>query len=243
MIPMAGMNDAILTVQERLGYVFNDPELLKLSLTHPSFAQDSGSEEGSNQRLEFLGDAILGMVIAELLYHHYPHEQEGFLTRRRSALVKGAVLVEIAEALELEPFLRMGRAEINAGARGRNSRLEDAVEAVIGAVYLDGGLQPARNLVHRLYGNVEERLKTGMVHHNPKGRLQEWVQSRGGNTDDIVYAIRETTGPDHARNFLIELSLSGKIIGKGQASSRKQAESEAAIVGLKTLEAGSASSS
>lgn len=232
---MAAPPDALTELEHRLGYTFRRRELLVLSLTHPSYAQEREWPGQSNQRLEFLGDSVLGMIIADALYERYPDEPEGFLTRRRSALVKGGVLFEIAEDIALEEYMWMGRAELNAGGRGRQSRLEDALEAVFGAIYLDGGLEATREVVYRLYGDLEARLNEAMDSHNPKGQLQEWVQREGDTTADIEYVIRETTGPDHARIFHIDLFLKGEKIGEGEASSRKMAESQAAALGLAEL--------
>lgn len=218
-------------------YTFKRRDLLVLSLTHPSWVSESPDPEGvnSNQRLEFLGDAVLNIVISEWLYNQFPGEQEGFLTRNRAALVKGKILVEIAEELELEPYLKLGKSETNAGGRGRRSRLEDALEAVMGAVYVDGGLEAARSVIARIFGDLTTRLDANLLDHNAKGRLQEKIQEWGGTTHDIEYHLLDTTGPDHDRKFTVELRYKGERLGEGAAKSRKAAESLAAKAGLQFL--------
>ncbi len=233
---MSELNESGLkSLETRLGYTFKRRELLVLSLTHPSWEQEDESARETNQRLEFLGDSVLGLIVADKLYATYPKHPEGFLTRNRSALVKGKVLVSIATEIGLESHLRLGRAEQNAGNRGRHSRLEDALEALVGAVYLDGGLKAARRVVLHLYGDLGERLSQGLSDHNAKGQLQEFVQSKGGSTSDIDYVLSDTTGPDHQRRFTVQLEVNGIRIGSGEAASRKAAESIAARNGLSAL--------
>lgn len=223
-------------LQEQLGYRFRDETLLTLALTHPSLLQDSPSILQSNERLEFLGDSVLNLVMAETLYRRFLDEPEGMLTRCRSALVKSHVLFAVAEASGLESALRLGRAEINSGERGRQSRLENALEALLGAVYLDGGLDAARAVIARLFGDLETRLAALLTGHNAKGRLQEWVQAHGGSVADIVYQLDSVSGPDHARTYAITVLLRGAPAGSGAGTSRKSAEGHAAAAALERLE-------
>lgn len=226
----------ITLLEARLGYSFKRRELLVLALTHPSRIRNGrDSAKASNQRLEFLGDAVLNLVVSELLYERFPDRAEGFLTRNRAALVKGEILVQLAERINLDLFIRVGKAEKNAGARGRLSRLEDALEAVTGAVYLDGGLESARSVIGRLFGNLDELLSHNLEAHNSKGRLQEFIQEQGGTTSEIDYVMVNSSGPDHERSFSIQLKYRGEVIGEGIAGTRKAAESIAAREGLKHL--------
>lgn len=225
-------------LEAALGHSFARPELLELALTHPSWLQEKKlAPSHSNQRLEFLGDAVLALLISERLYREFPEEPEGVLSHRRATLVKGAHLVEIAKILSLDTFIRCGKSELNEGRRGLSSRLEDALEAVIGAVYLDGGLDAARNLINNLYRNLEPMHENGKDDHNAKGRFQEYVQEIGGTTDEIVYELVGSSGPDHDRTFEVVLLYKGEKVGSGSGRSRKSAESEAARQGLACLQA------
>jgi ribonuclease-3 len=221
-------------LEERLGYRFTDQLLLKRALTHPSFCH--GQEEAAhNQRLEFLGDAILGMVVAEALYHELPEEREGVLTRYRSMLVKGDQLCQLARELRLGEFIRLGESEAGTGGRDRPSILEDALEAVIGAIYLDSGLEAARDAALRLYGSLHQRLEKLNGDHNPKGRLQELLQPRLGN-EAIEYRLAGEEGPDHRKQFTVEVWIQGKCRGSGIGDSKKLAEEAAASEALKQID-------
>ncbi len=222
-------------LENRLSYSFKRRELLVLSLTHPSYLQENSNLNASNQRMEFLGDSVLGFIVADELYQLYPEQSEGELTQQRSALVKGHVLREIAEELDLESHILIGKAELNAGTRGRASRMEDALEALIAAIYLDGGLKAAREVVVHIFGDFRARLASGLTNHNAKGQLQEYVQRLGGTTADIEYALVQVSGPDHQKEFHISLKVNGVPVGEGRASSRKMAESLAAQQGLEQL--------
>lgn len=220
-------------LEERIGYPFTDKELLQRALTHPSYGQDD-RESPHNQRLEFLGDAVLGLVLAEALFAQLPDEREGTLTRFRSMLVKGHQLCQLAREIGLGDYLRIGDAEASQGGRERDSILEDAFEAVIAAVYLDGGLPATREVVLKIYGPLEARLELQTESHNPKGRLQELLQPKLGN-DSIEYRLTEASGPDHLRHFTVEVWIQGVCTGTGSGHSKKLAESAAALDALDKL--------
>jgi len=221
-------------LQERIGYTFAEPALLLRSLTHPSYVRP-GSGATHNQRLEFLGDAVLGMILAEALFHELPDEREGTLTRYRSILVKGRQLSQLAREIGLGQYLLLGEAEEAQGGRRRSSMLEDAFEALIGAVYLDGGLEAARTSILKVYGSISGRLEIQLEAHNPKGKLQEMLQPVLGN-ESIEYRLIEESGPDHDKRFTVEVWISGECRGSGLGNTKKLAEEEAAREALETLD-------
>lgn len=221
-------------LEQVLGHSFADGSLLERALTHPSHS--GGAEDFNYQRLEFLGDAVLGLVLAEQLFRLLPDEREGVLTRYRAMLARGGQLSELAREIELGSYLRLGAAEEANGGRLRDSILEDALEALIGALYLDAGLAAAEAMVLRLFGDVRGRLDKQLGHHNPKGRLQELLQPELGN-DAIEYRIVETEGPDHAKTFKVEVFVSGEALGSGSGASKKTAEEAAARVALESVAA------
>lgn len=212
---------------ERLGYVFHDAALLECALTHTSYRQDHPEAGPGNQRLEFLGDAVLQLVVTEALFAAYPAEREGVLSKRRAALTKGSFQVGLARELGLDGLLRLGASEEAAGGRERASALEDAFEALVGAVYLDGGLEPARRVVLGLYGDLRARLAAVEGEDNPKGRLQELIQPEHGN-DALRYEVVRIEGADHARAFEVAVRLHQQVLGRGRGSSKKLAEEAAA---------------
>lgn len=225
----------IAQLQAKIGYTFKDNQLLHCALTHPSYSKDSG-EQQHNQRLEFLGDAVIGLVLAEQLYCDFPDEREGVLTRYRSMLVKGEQLYELALELSLGDYIYLGDAEDSQGGRERASILEDALEATIGAVYLDGGLDAARSTIRKIYGQLSSRVEEQLSRHNPKGKLQEHFQPMLGN-DAISYRLIESTGPDHQKEFTVEVWVDGSCLGEGTGNSKKNAEEEAARAALGNLKA------
>lgn len=229
---MADQAHEFRALEERIGYTFQDGRLLQRALTHPSYLQGS-SELEHNQRLEFLGDAVLGLVLAEALFTDLPAEREGTLTRFRSILAKGNQLALIAAEIELGAVLRLGDAEHSMGGRERPSILEDAFEALIGAIYRDGGLSAAREVVLRLYGPLTDRLDFQMEAHNPKGRLQELHQPTLGN-QAIEYRLVEESGPDHRKHFTVEVWIDGTRRGRGSGNSKKLAEEAAALEALES---------
>jgi len=226
-------NNSLPSLEGEMGYSFKNRTLLEQAVTHPSFRPAEGSV-AHNQRLEFLGDAVLGLVLAESLYEELPNEREGTLTRFRSMLVKGNQLHHLAQKLSLGTYLRMGEGEEAMGGRERPSILEDAFEAVIGAVYEDGGIEAAKAVARKVYGPLGPLLDRLMDEHNPKGRLQEIFQPTHGN-DSIEYRLSGQSGPDHAKQFEIEVWIDGTCRGKGKGHSKQRAEEAAALEALESV--------
>ena len=222
-------------LEEKLGYTFHDRRLLENALTHSSYANENKSKgETSNERLEFLGDSVLGMVVADHLYRTHPNMPEGELTRTRAALVCEDSLVEVAAQLELGQYLKLGRGEDAGGGRKRPSIQADAVEAVIAAVYLDGGIGSARKLITNFILTNNEREQEGAV-RDFKTALQELVQRESGRV--LSYRLMGESGPDHAKVFSVEVDLDGKPIGAGEGRSKKEAEQNAAKAAMARLRA------
>lgn len=218
-------------LQGRIGYTFRDPALLRESLLHPSYVQDHPEETGNNQRLEFLGDAVLDIVLSEELFHLFPEEREGVLTQYRSILAKGLFLSDLAERLGLHDCLLMSKAEMRLQGHKRPSSLEDAFEALVGAIYLDSDLPTTRRIVLPWYGDIPQELHGHRFISNPKGRLQELVQPRLGN-EAIRYQVRSEEGEAHDRFFVVELFLQDELLATGTGKSKKEAETQAAISAL-----------
>lgn len=216
--------------ERKIGYSFNDRSLLVTALTHPSWAQQHEGEE-NNQRLEFLGDSVLSLILAEELFRRMPHKREGVLTRSRAALSKRALLSTLAVELGLDAQIRLSEAEERNGGRSRASILEDTLESVAGAVYLDCGFEAARKVILGWYGDIPGRLRIILGTHNPKGRLQELVQPTMGN-EAIVYELMSEDGPPHLRTFTVRVLIEGKQMGEGRGSSKKEAEENAASEAL-----------
>lgn len=222
-------------LEEKLGYTFHDRRLLENALTHSSYANENKSKgETSNERLEFLGDSVLGMVVADHLYRTHPDMPEGELTRTRAALVCEDSLVEVAAQLELGQYLKLGRGEDAGGGRKRPSIQADAVEAVIAAVYLDGGIGSARKLITNFILTNNEREQEGAV-RDFKTALQELVQRESGRV--LSYRLMGESGPDHAKVFSVEVDLNGRPIGAGEGRSKKEAEQNAAKAAMAKLKA------
>jgi len=224
-------------LQGRIGHVFRDPALLERALTHASWIQDNPGAPGNNQRLEFLGDSVLQLVLTEALFALFPGGREGELTKRRAVLGKGEFLAGLAREIGLDSCLLMGANEEASGGRGRDAALEDAFEALVGAVELDGGIERARTVVLGIYGDLGARLASLEGHANPKGRLQEIVQPLHGN-QAIRYEVLSTDGADHSREYEVAVLLLERRIGQGRGSSKKLAEEDAARAALKALDAG-----
>jgi ribonuclease-3 len=215
----------------QLSHDFSDAALLELALTHRS----AGGQH--NERLEYLGDAVLGFVIADLLYQRFSAADEGQLSRLRAALVRRETLAEVAQDLRLGDFLQMGAGELGAGGQNRTSTLADALEAVLGAVFLDAGVDAARDLIQRLFAARIERLDPDVVLKDAKTRLQEWLQSQGRSLPG--YEIIEQSGPQHQQTFRVGCLLEadgGQTEGIG--SSRRRAEQAAAEAMLERLHIG-----
>lgn len=219
------------TLEEKLGYAFRDLSLLENALTHSSCANESRGRLQSNERLEFLGDSILGMVVAEHLYRSHPDLPEGELTRTRAALVCEESLVEVARELDLGSFLKLGRGEEAGGGRDRPSIRADAVEAVLAAVYLDGGIGSARKIIQKYILSREvDGLNGGRDY---KTALQELVQRESGQL--LRYCLTGQEGPDHDKRFFVAVELNGVPVGRGRGRSKKEAEQMAAKAAIQEL--------
>lgn len=211
----------------RIGYAFQDKNNLLLALTHSSYANENRHEGlRSNERLEFLGDAVLNISISETIYRRYPMLSEGEMTKARASIVCETTLVKSANNLEIGRFLLLGRGEELTGGRTRTSILSDAFEAVIGAIYIDGGMQPARQFIlNQLEKLMEDTLK-GLNTLDYKTQLQEIVQ--GKNDGRIVYEIVDEKGPDHNKVFIARVRIGDHLAGTGEGRSKKEAEQNAA---------------
>lgn len=213
------------TLEQVLGYEFKDKSLLVNALTHSSYANENRSAgTSSNERLEFLGDSVLGMVTAEHLFRTHPDLPEGELTRTRAALVCEGSLYRVAKQWGLGQYLRLGKGEENSGGRERTSILADAVEAVLAAMYLDGGIGTARKAIHRFV--LVEEAQAEAANRDHKTALQEIVQRENGRV--LTYRLAGESGPDHAKVFTVEVALDGTVIGSGEGRSKKEAEQMAA---------------
>lgn len=224
------MNRAQTDLCRRLHYTFADPALLARALTHRSRSAEN------YERLEFLGDSLLGLVIATELYHRFPDLSEGELTRLRASLVKKETLAAIARGLELGECLALGGGEMKSGGFDRDSILADALEAVFGAVYEDGGLAAAQELVRRLYGPHLERLNARAVPKDPKTRLQEHLQKQ--SLPVPIYNVLHVSGEPHSQVFVVECRIPDLSLStQGEGASRRAAEQQAASRALERLQA------
>jgi len=215
------------SLQQALGYSFLDPDLLRCALTHPSYVNEHPEgETGDNQRLEFLGDAVLDFVAGAWIYRHYPDFHEGRMTRLRAALVRTNTLARFAERLGIGAALWLGYGEEEAGGREREANLCDAFEAVVGALYLDGGLAVVEAFIELLIGPVAEATLAAEADLDAKSRLQEWSQAKLRATPH--YRIVAEEGPDHAKIFEAEVLLGQEVAGRGTGHSKQAAEQAAA---------------
>ena len=217
----------------RIGYVFRDPVLLRLALTHPSVAHEQGSPMQTNQRLEFLGDAVLQLVLTRELYDKFPAFGEGPLTKARAKLVNRRTLAERARHLGLGQHLILSHGEEAHGGRERPSALADTYEAVVGAIFLDGGFEAARGFILRHFQAAFGGLSVIPILENPKGELQELLQAVSAEAPH--YQVASVSGPDHDRLFECTVHHGGVELARGQGKSKKAAESEAALVALAKL--------
>jgi len=220
-------------LQARLGHQFQDGNLLRLALTHPSIAHELNQPAAHNQRLEFLGDAVLGLVLAAEFYERFPGADEGLLTKSRAKLVNASCLAAHGRALGLGAHLVLSRGEESTGGRERSSALADAFEALLGAVFLDGGLAAARDFVLREFVSDFETLAEPAGIENPKGELQELLQSRSPQPPE--YQLIAASGADHDRDFECAVLHDGVELARGFGKSKKAAESDAALAALKKL--------
>ena len=220
-------------LQKRLGYSFRDAGLLRLALTHPSVAHEQSAPIQTNQRLEFLGDAVLQLVLTRELYEKFPGFGEGPLTKARAQLVNRRSLADQARQLGLGAHLILSRGEENSGGRERLSALADTFEALLGAVFLDGGFEAAREFILGQFGTSFGELSGIPTLNNPKGELQEFLQA--SSSEAPRYHIVSATGPDHDRIFVCTVHHEGVELASGQGKSKKAAESEAALAALAKL--------
>jgi ribonuclease-3 len=220
-------------LQDRLGYRFRQPDLLDLALTHRSHGHESGRPHRNNEILEFLGDAILGFVIADALRREAPLAEVGHLTRRRAYLVSEVALAPRADRLGLGAALRLGKGEDSSGGREKPSLLADAFEAVVAAIYLDGGMGEARDFILRQFPGGRETSPSSEM-GDPKTRLQELLQARGEGLPE--YRLTSQSGPDHDRSFTVELVIGGRSVATGEGRTKKAAGAEAARIALARLE-------
>ncbi len=220
-------------LEKRLGYSFKDKSLLENALTHSSFANEVKTQHcANNERLEFLGDAVLGIISAEYLYFHHTHVPEGELTKLRASMVCERALHGFALSVGLGGYLRLGRGEENTGGRERSSILADAFEAVIAAIYIDGGFEAARKFVIRFADQFfAAHLETNARDY--KTELQEIVQKNHG--EKLEYTLAGESGPDHDKKFIVEVHLNSNCIGVGHGGSKKEAEQMAAKEALSLM--------
>jgi ribonuclease III len=214
-------------LEERIGYKFRNSLLLAEALTHPSLGHETQRYHFDNQRLEFLGDAVLQLVITEYLFRHFGAEAEGQLTKLRSRLVSRETLKMHAAALDLGRYLLIGRGEEATGGRDRTSTLADAFEALVGAIYLDSDLETAKKFILEQAQIDLEQIIAEPVDINPKGQLQELLQSISPSSP--VYELLSQSGPEHDKTFVVQAVWEGIVLGRGSGRSKKQAETAAAL--------------
>lgn len=224
---MADLNE----FQSKIGYTFKNRHLLEQALTHSSYANEKHMKKHSdNERLEFLGDAVLEIVSSEFLFINYPQKPEGELTKLRASIVCEPTLALCTKPLDLGKYLRLGRGEDHTGGRKRKSILSDALEAVIGAIYLDGGFTNAKEFVLRF---IMTDIENKQLFYDSKTILQEIVQENG--TQPVEYILVKEEGPDHNKNFSVEARVNGKVMGQGSGHTKKAAEQAAAYQAIRVL--------
>jgi ribonuclease-3 len=222
-------------LQKALGISFNSPSLLEQALIHSSYLNENPAIAASNQRLEFLGDAVLGLVIAQELYRRLPQSSEGKMTELRSWLVRGDALSRLAGAISLGSYLYMGKGEEASGGRDKPANLAGALEAIIAAIFLDQGFHIAREFILKLMGKELDKALSQGIEADYKSQLQELIQAR--HQPAPTYQVTEATGPDHDRSFTVEVRLGDTVLGRGRGKSKKSAEEEAARSALQQLPA------
>jgi ribonuclease-3 len=216
-------------LEKEIGYKFKNRKLLIEALTHPSYRYESKSIDNDNQRLEFLGDAVISMAVSTRLYGKYKDSDEGMLTSYRSMLTSGRALAVFANELKLGKWLLIGKGEEKSSGRTRTSTLADVFESVVGAVYIDGGMEPVVKLLDRLMKQQVNCIDDKLDGHNPKGRLQEYCQKELKISP--LYRVVDSTGPAHSRVFVVEVSA-GSISAIGKGRSKQEAERNAAVAAI-----------
>jgi len=223
-----------LQFEQSLGHTFQNHGLLEQALTHPSFLHENGETNGGDyQRLEFLGDAILGMLLAEMLFHHYPEWDEGALSQFRSRLAGQDVLADRARSLGLGAYIRLGRGEELSSGRDKDSILADVLESLIAALYLDAGLAAARVLIIKLFEGLVAAPQTLALGRDFKSELQEFLSSTGHSLPE--YRLIGESGPPHDRQYSFQILVDGHIVSKGQGKSKKIAQQAAAAEALEKI--------
>ncbi len=218
----------------KINYVFKNEKLLQVALTHSSFAHEAKSNIINNERFEFLGDAVLELIISSFIFDQFPELPEGELTKFRASIVCETTLAKIARELNLGEFLKLGKGEEHTGGRNRDSILADAMEAVFGAVYLDSGIEGAKKFIIELMKNSIFDLRKSFKLNDCKTYLQEIIQSKSKSS--LKYNIVKESGPAHDKVFVIEVSHCGKILGRGLGKNKKEAEQNAAFDAIKKIE-------
>ncbi len=221
------------TLQQSILYRFDEVKLLETALTHSSYANEHGNRPEHNERLEYLGDAVLELVVSEALFMRFPHAREGRLTKMRAGLVSKVALAEVAEQLGLDTYLRLGKGEENQGGRGRSSVLSDAFEAVLGAIFLDGGYAAVSKSIGHILSDRWPEEDAAVCKKDAKSMLQEVTQHRF--KDRPVYTLLESSGPEHEKVFTIQLTLPDGTVLQTKGQSVKRAEQKAAGLALKLL--------
>ena len=220
-------------IEMRLDYTFNNRKLLALACTHRSFVNENKHITEHNERLEFLGDSVLNLLISDYLYRYLPGTPEGDLSYLRSRLVEASSCVTYVQKLELSPYILLGKGERMNDGRGRDSILSDLFEALIGAIYLDGGMEAAKRFFFKNFSpEIDSILKTPI--RNFKAELQDLAQKKFKEAP--LYTVLSETGPDHSKNFVISVSVNSIVIGQGEGNSKKEAQQKAAREGLKKLD-------
>ena len=221
-------------LEAKLGYRFKDPELLAHALVHRSFMMGKDMPyESNNERLEFLGDSVLNMLTTEYLYRTYPDDPEGELSKRKSAIVSGHACAQSSKEWDLSDYVKLGKAEAKMGGRGKESILADAYEAVLGAVYLDGGLEEVRAILNKFHFPRVKEIIVAEDFVNHKSALLEYLQGTFHTAPE--YVLVDQSGPEHQKLFTTEVHVNGKVYGRGQGGNKKKAEQEASRVTLEML--------
>lgn len=222
------------TLQQTLGISFNQPALLSQALTHSSFANENPDAATSNERLEFLGDAVLGLIVAENLYRNFPELPEGQMTKIRSYLVKQETLAQVAKNIDLGSYLYLGKGEESSGGQEKPANLARALEAIIAALYLDQGLQVTEELILKILDQEFQTAISEDIVTDYKSRLQEYLQAQSQPAP--YYHLVGTEGPDHAKKFIVEARLNDTVLATGTGRAKKLAEMEAARIALEQME-------
>ena len=221
----------IKSIENTIGYCYKDKNNLILAITHSSYAYEKKNEKlCSNERMEFLGDAVLNIAISEYIYSNHSHLSEGEMTKTRASIVCEGSLMNCANSIELGKYILLGRGEETTGGRTRTSVLSDAFEALIGSIYLDGGLAPAKNFIYSIMHEIITNAISGISVIDYKTQLQELAQK--SIDQKIQYETLEEKGPDHFKFFIVQVKVADRVLGKGEGRSKKEAEQNAARIAI-----------